>query len=309
MSLSALALLACGLSIAPAEAELARTFVSAAGGNDANDCSRTAPCRSFQGAHDKTDRNGEITVLDPGQYGAVTITRSISIANESGGEAGIQVFEGGAGVTINAPAAAFVTLRGLAIGGVGLGGTGLVFNSGAALAITNCVIRGQSADGIQFMPNGDSLLAVANTLVMGNGGFGILVQPSGTAVVKAELDHVEIDNNGSAGLFVNGEDATGAVAAIVRDSIMAGNEFGLFVNSTAGHAVTSLMVAGSVIANNRKGIVASGPTAMLRIGASTITGNLATWTVMGGADVRSFQENRIFGNQDGDPLPPTMARK
>src|SRR5262249_9155782 len=68
------------LLIRPAEAQLARTFISSLG-NDANDCQRLTPCRTFQGAHDKTLANGEITLLDPGGYGAVTITKAISIIN------------------------------------------------------------------------------------------------------------------------------------------------------------------------------------------------------------------------------------
>src|SRR5207302_3494871 len=74
--------LALGLQVAPAHAQLARTFVSAATGNDVNDCNRLTPCRTFQSAHDKTFANGEITVLDPGGYGAVTITKTISIVND-----------------------------------------------------------------------------------------------------------------------------------------------------------------------------------------------------------------------------------
>src|ERR687886_583519 len=87
---------------APAEAQLARTFVSNANGNDANDCSRNTPCRTFQRAHDNTLANGEITVLDPGGYGAVTITKSIGIINDGVGEAGVLVSGGANGITINA---------------------------------------------------------------------------------------------------------------------------------------------------------------------------------------------------------------
>src|SRR2546427_4527469 len=89
------------LHAVPAQAQLARTFVSAATGNDANDCNRLTPCRTFQGAHDKTFDQGEIIVLDPGGYGAVTITKSISIVNDMAGEAGILVSGGAVGITIN----------------------------------------------------------------------------------------------------------------------------------------------------------------------------------------------------------------
>src|SRR5262249_26891837 len=96
--------LAAGLCLAPAHAQLARPFVSAANGDDANNCDRPTPCRTFQAAHDKTFDQGEVTVLDPGGYGAVRITKSISIVNNGVGQAGMLVSGGGAGITIDAPA-------------------------------------------------------------------------------------------------------------------------------------------------------------------------------------------------------------
>src|ERR1700736_975208 len=70
----------------PANAQATRTWVSGVG-DDANPCSRTAPCKTFAGAISKTAAGGEINVLDPGGFGAVTITKSISIT--SGFEAGV----------------------------------------------------------------------------------------------------------------------------------------------------------------------------------------------------------------------------
>src|SRR5262245_10199242 len=98
--LAAIALAFC-TAVDPAQAQLARTFVSAATGNDANACDRAAPCRTFAQAHASTLANGEITVLDPGGYGAVTITKTISIINDGVGEAGVLVSGGANGITIN----------------------------------------------------------------------------------------------------------------------------------------------------------------------------------------------------------------
>jgi hypothetical protein len=61
-----------------AQAQATRTWVSGVG-DDANPCSRTAPCKTFAGAISKTAPCGEISVLDPGGFGAVTITKSITI--------------------------------------------------------------------------------------------------------------------------------------------------------------------------------------------------------------------------------------
>src|SRR5437868_5626900 len=112
-------LLGSGLAVAPAQAQLARTFVSSVNGNDANDCNRPTPCRTFQVAHDKTLPLGEITVLDPGGYGAVTITKGISIINDGVGEAGTLVSGGAIGITVNAGSTDHVSLRGLTVKGIG----------------------------------------------------------------------------------------------------------------------------------------------------------------------------------------------
>ena len=66
------------LQAAPVHAQASRTWVSGVG-DDANPCSRTAPCKTFAGAISKTAVNGEINCLDPGGFGAVTITKSITI--------------------------------------------------------------------------------------------------------------------------------------------------------------------------------------------------------------------------------------
>src|ERR1700733_451831 len=95
---------------APAQAQATRTWVSGVG-DDANPCSRTAPCKTFPGAISKTAAGGEINVLDPGGFGGVTITKAITISSE-GFEGGILV-QGTNGVIVNAGPNDVVILRGL----------------------------------------------------------------------------------------------------------------------------------------------------------------------------------------------------
>src|SRR5919112_198692 len=100
---------------APASAQATRTWVSGVG-DDVNPCSRTAPCKTFAGAISKTAAGGEINALDPGGYGAVTITKSITI-DGSGTFASI-LASGTNGVIVNnAAAPPVVVLRGLSING------------------------------------------------------------------------------------------------------------------------------------------------------------------------------------------------
>src|SRR5215468_6898981 len=143
------ALVALALNAAPSHAQQARSFVSGLGSDtNAPNCVRTAPCRTFQVAHDNTLANGEITVLDAGSYGSVTINRNISIINDGVGEAGALVSGGATGITINAGPTDAVTLRGITIKGIGFGGgNGIVFNSGLSLSLENCVIRNMTGPG------------------------------------------------------------------------------------------------------------------------------------------------------------------
>src|SRR5580765_2890252 len=95
-----------------ASAQATRTWVSGVG-DDANPCSRTAPCKTFAGAISKTAAGGEISVLDPGGFGAVTITKAITL-NGDGTLAGI-LAAGVTGIIINAPSTADILIRNLSI--------------------------------------------------------------------------------------------------------------------------------------------------------------------------------------------------
>src|SRR6185312_2884503 len=105
-------------SAGSANAQATRTWVSGVG-DDANPCSRTAPCKTFAGAISKTAAGGEINVLDPGGFGALTITKSISIFAD-GVEAGVLV-SGTNGIIINAGVNDVVYLHGLSFDGLGTG--------------------------------------------------------------------------------------------------------------------------------------------------------------------------------------------
>jgi len=311
------AMLLLSLAAAPAQAQLARTFVSNAVGNDANDCNRLTPCRTFQRAHDNTFANGEITVLDPGGYGGVTITKAISIINDGVGEAGVLVSGGANGITINATASDAVSLRGLTIKGIGFGGgRGIVFDSGGSLTVENCAIRtltGVVANGITFEPNGPGSLTVLNTIVSDNAGDGIHVQPgtSGSGNVSVSLSQVQLINNSFGLVLANGlGSSTVTIDAAVEDGIAAESANGGFLALSNGPK-SNLMLIRSVAAHNGTsgGIGVQGPNATLRVGQSTITGNAISWKVTSGGLLQSYGDNNIDGNADGDPAIPTIIAK
>src|SRR5499425_2642996 len=104
--------LVVGFSTA-AFAQATRTWVSGVG-DDANPCSRTAPCKTFAGAISKTAPGGEIDALDPGGFGAVTITKAMTIDGGGGMVASI-LSSGVNGVIVSAAATDVIVLRNLRI--------------------------------------------------------------------------------------------------------------------------------------------------------------------------------------------------
>src|SRR3954469_8487600 len=120
-ALPALALIALVLP-ASASAQATRTWVSGVG-DDANPCSRTAPCKTFAGAISKTGSKGEINCLDPGGFGGVTITKSLAIKCQYT-EGGVLV-SGTNAIVVNAASTDKVVLRGLDVNGLGTGLVGI----------------------------------------------------------------------------------------------------------------------------------------------------------------------------------------
>src|SRR3984893_5415575 len=108
------------LASAPAHAQASRTWVSGVG-DDANPCSRTAPCKTFAGAISKTAAGGEINCLDPGGFGAVTVTKSMTISCEMG-TAGVLV-NVGSGINFNGADSDILFLKGLDMEGLAKTGT------------------------------------------------------------------------------------------------------------------------------------------------------------------------------------------
>jgi hypothetical protein len=181
--LIALAAASLAFAVQSAYAQATRTWVSGLG-NDADPCSRTAPCKTFAGAISKTAAGGEINALDPGGFGAVTITKAITI-DGGGGQVASVLAAGTNGIVINAGANDTVTLRNMRINGVKgtpTGGlNGVQFQSGAALHIENCTIFGFTQNGININLNSSAATRVFVTdTVVSNSAGGIGAHNAGT---------------------------------------------------------------------------------------------------------------------------------
>jgi hypothetical protein len=277
-----------------AHAQATRTWVSGVG-DDANPCSRTAPCKTFAGAISKTASGGEINVLDPGGFGAVTITKPITISSE-GFEAGVLV-SGTNGIVVNVPNATdVVVLRGLDLEGLGTGLSGITVLTGGTVFVEKCTIE-KFTTGINFTPSvAGSQLFVTDTSVRSDGtgttGGGIFSGPTG-GTVKVSLDRVRMENN------VFGFKAQGNTNATVNHSVAAGHSSGAGFSAASG--VTNLTIENSVSTNNSIGVVCNSGT-VVRIGNTSITSN---GTAIGGTGTASsFKNNDIDVPVTVTPINP-----
>jgi hypothetical protein len=316
--LAPLAVVLVGLLPAvPAQAQANRTFVSAAG-NDSNNCATVStPCRHLANAYAATAANGEIDVLDPANYGELTITGPVSI--EGHGWASISATaNGGTAILINAQPGDKINIIGVVLDGIALPNTGgISVIGGGSLYVQDSIIRNFTAGGINFSPNvpGSSQgeISLSNTLIADNGLAGINIEPSGSGAVVGVLDHVNIKSNVNDGLDVFSETQT--INVTVTDSVSANNGGNGIISETIGTTV-NVMVRNSTIANNGRnglsnggvndsGLFAAGSGAQLWVTRSTITGNLVGWSTLNSGLVTSFGDNNIVGNGSANTEPPS----
>lgn len=178
--------------------QASRTWVSGVG-DDANPCSRTAPCKTFAGAISKTAAGGEIDALDPAGYGALTITKAITI-DGGGGQVASVLVSGTNGIVVQAGPSDVVILRNLRFNGIGTGINGIRFLSGKDLNVENCFIFGFTANGIDIALNQATAASahIINTIIKNNGGVGIRAANAVTPAVGVLVDesHMILNNIG-----------------------------------------------------------------------------------------------------------------
>src|SRR6185369_1007691 len=184
-----------GLSVMPAQAQATRTWVSGVG-DDANPCSRTAPCKTFAGAISKTAAGGEINCLDPAGFGAVTITKSIAIEchHTLGGILAASVN----GVIVNALSTDKIILRGLDINGAGGAGglDGVRFLAGGSLTVEDTTINNMT-NGINVGLNqaANAEVYVTNSYIRNNSNVGLFVSNSGNGIINMVVERTTSENN------------------------------------------------------------------------------------------------------------------
>jgi hypothetical protein len=230
LSIFAISLFAL-LHIDPAAAQADRTWVSGVG-DDVNPCSRTAPCKTFPGAISKTATGGEINCLDPGGFGAVTITKSITISCPSTGTAGITA-AGVTGVIVNTPAGAEVLLEGLDIDGFGTGSHGVNIISNTKVTIQKSSIRNFSLNGVNLAGQAGARVVIIDSVIVGNNA-GVAINGVSGATNVAVVLRTLIDNNNFSVVVGNGGTVFMSASLLfgsLNDVILAGGTFTSFGNN------------------------------------------------------------------------------
>jgi hypothetical protein len=265
-----------------------RTWVSGVG-DDVNPCSRTAPCKTFAGAISKTANKGEISVLDPGGFGAVTITKSITI-NGEGTLAGI-LSAGTNGINVNDSATATpdtieVTLRYISINGAGTGLDGIRFTSGKKLSIDHCLIQNVTGDGIELSPStaGGAQVSITNSRIEQTGALGINAIPTVGPMSLVMHNVNQYRSTANSGVFLNGD-----IKANISESTFAANSSaGIAIQSTADVTLDHVRAVG-----NAFGVLNVAGTPTTRLKDCTLTGNATNGANNGGGTMTGFQSNII----------------
>ena len=265
-------------------AQATRTWVSGVG-DDVNPCSRTAPCKTFAGAISKTATNGEISCLDPGGFGAVTITKSITIDCED--TQGSILASLTNGIILNG-ANIDVRLRGLSINGAGNGLNGIrVLNSGNnKLTLEEVVIFNFATHGVSIESSGGTFkLVMKNSTIRNNTGNGINTFLTGVATATISADTSLFAFNGI------GLNLGAAANGTIQNSTVTNNTTGL----EASGGTSILAAKNNVISHNGTGVLSS--SGIIRIGGNMITANNIG---LSGASIFTWGGNFVDGNPGGN---------
>lgn len=314
---SSLKVLTCALFIltlsSVAQAQATRTWVSGVG-NDANPCSRTAPCITLAGAMSKTAIGGEIDVLDAGGVGAVTITKSITI--DGGAGFGSILATGTTGVSINIAVSAAdpqrrVTLRRLAMNGTAAGGvpTGIrgvrVHTNGLSkLNVENCYIQNFSTAGIDIVTAegaSGARVSVRDT-VISNTGIGLQASNTNAAgFIAVTADRLKIDNCTS-GIIVKDR-----AFFTVRDSVVQScTTVGASIQAPSNSA--GLNLENTVLFGVGTGVQGGGVGTIVDLSNTSILNN-STAISGGGGTINSHQNNRIANNSAAGTAPTPVGQQ
>jgi hypothetical protein len=272
-----------------ANAQATRTWVSGVG-DDANPCSRTAPCKTFAGAISKTAAGGEISVLDPGGFGAVTITKSITIDGD-GTLAGI-VSAGTNGIIVNAGVNDKIVIRNVSINGVGTGLNGVRYLAGKQLTLDRVTMSGFTTDGVDVSLTASGNLVVTDCFIT-NADKGIRVATTaGVATASIRNTGIYLATTSGFEMAANNN----SVATLTGSTIIGTG------NNAVVDAGGVVNIDHSTIANNVRALNVSASGAVINVSDSDIYANGTGFAIAAGATIASTGDNRT-ANNGGATLP------
>lgn len=273
------------------QAQATRTWVSGVG-DDVNPCSRTAPCKTFAGAISKTASGGVIDALDPGGYGAVTITKPITI--EGTGTLASALGSGTTTFIINITTGINrnVVLRNLSSDGSGttLGLNGIRFLAGDSLQVESCTFEQFSGNGIDFTPNSLARLTVRDSTISQAGGFGINIAPAVGGTARVSIHNSTITRNAT-GIRVQDN----SNMSIFNSSVTNNTTDGVFANSLAAAGLVIVVESSEITHNSGIGLRTAGGNSFMRVANSLISGN-GTGVSAPAGELCTFQNNRLTAN-------------
>lgn len=272
-------------------AQATRTWVSGVG-DDVNPCSRTAPCKTWAGAISKTASGGIIDALDPGGYGAVTITKPITIEGNGTLASGLASGTNAVVVNITSGSNRDVVLRWILLDGSGttLGLNGVRFLAGDSLLVEHCSIEQFSGQGIDFEPNSLARLVVRDTTITQIGTNGILIKPAVGGTARASIHNSNISKNAN-GIRV--EDSSNV--SVFYSTVSNNTTDGILGASVAAAGLVVLVEASEVTHNSSAGLHTTGANSIMRVANSLISGN-GTGALASAGQLCTFQNNRLSGN-------------
>ncbi|MES2934323.1 MAG: right-handed parallel beta-helix repeat-containing protein [Pseudomonadota bacterium] len=276
-----------------------QTWVSGFGNDlNGNTCTFTSPCKTFAYALNQTAAGGEISIDSPGEFGVVTINKSITI-NALGALGSIVVPSGANGITVAAAPTDIVILRGLTINGGGVGANGISFTSGGRLHVENCTIYRMVYEGIQFSPSAVSALFVNNLSVRSNTTGAIYIAPQATGSAVVNINNLKSEANARA---VRADDRS---TVIVRNSIASGTFAGSnFSAVSLANGIVNYTLENSTASDAPNGgVYVSGTNATMQISNVTSTRNGTGLLILNGGKIISSGNNRVFGNLIVDGTP------
>jgi hypothetical protein len=290
----AVAVMGTGLAYGQAS----RTWVSGVG-DDANPCSRTAPCKTFAGAISKTAAGGEIDALDPAGYGALTITKAITI-DGGGGQVASVLVSGTNGIVVQAGPNDVVILRNLRFNGIGSGLNGIRFLSGKDLNVENCYIFGFTQNGIDIALNQGTPASVhvIDSVLKNNGGTGIRASNAVAPNVQVGIDNTKVI------LDTIGIDASTNSRVVVNRSLSENaSTDGIKASANTGQVTVSF----TDVSFNANGITASGG-GSANVAFSNIAYNTTCALNNSASNFATFGNNRVVGTANCGTITPASQQ-